>query len=90
MNGTPHLSIGDGWWAEGFTGQNGWLIDGQADPHDHGAQDWADAQALVIDAMDLLYRGSVDGFRDYFRQLTEFEPKRAAQHGIRGDDVFGE
>ncbi len=23
-------------------------------------------------------RGSVDGFRDYFRQLTEFEPKRAA------------
>ena len=22
-------------------------------------------------------RGSVDGFRDYFRQLTEFEPKRA-------------
>lgn len=27
-------------------------------------------------------RGSVDGFRDYFRQLTEFEPSRAAQHGI--------
>ena len=23
-------------------------------------------------------RGSADGFRDYFRQLTEFEPKRAA------------
>ncbi len=28
MNGVPHLSIGDGWWAEGYTGQNGWLIDG--------------------------------------------------------------
>ena len=28
-------------------------------------------------------RGSVDGFRDYFRQLTEFEPKRAAQYGIQ-------
>jgi hypothetical protein len=27
-------------------------------------------------------RGSVDGFRDYFRHLTEFEPKRAAQFGI--------
>ena len=27
-------------------------------------------------------RGSVDGFRDYFRQLTEFEPKRAAWYGI--------
>lgn len=28
-------------------------------------------------------RGSVDSFRDYFRQLTDFEPKRAAQFGIR-------
>lgn len=28
-------------------------------------------------------RGSVDGFRDYFRQLTEVEPQRAAQYGIQ-------
>lgn len=28
-------------------------------------------------------RSSVDGFRDYFRQLTDFEPKRAAQYGIQ-------
>ena len=28
MNGVPHLSIGDGWWAEGYNGTNGWLIDG--------------------------------------------------------------
>ena len=28
-------------------------------------------------------RGSAECFRDYFRQLTEFEPKRAAQYGIR-------
>ena len=46
INGTAHLSIGDGWWAEGFTGQNGWLIEGHADPNDQGAQDWADAQAI--------------------------------------------
>jgi starch phosphorylase len=46
INGTPHMSIGDGWWAEGFTGENGWLIEAQADPSDHGAQDWADAQAM--------------------------------------------
>lgn len=46
INGTPNLSIGDGWWAEGYTGGNGWLIEGAADPHDHSAQDWADAQAL--------------------------------------------
>ncbi|GIW90953.1 MAG: metal-dependent hydrolase [Pirellulaceae bacterium] len=28
-------------------------------------------------------RGSVECFRDYFRQLTEFEPKRASQFGIQ-------
>jgi len=27
-------------------------------------------------------RCSADGFRDYFRQLTEVEPRRAARHGI--------
>ncbi len=28
-------------------------------------------------------RGSAESFRDYFRHLTEFEPKRAAQYGIK-------
>ena len=28
-------------------------------------------------------RSSADGFHDYFRQLTEYEPKRAARFGIR-------
>ena len=28
-------------------------------------------------------RSSADGFEDYFRQLTEFEPRRAAQFGIQ-------
>ncbi|HEX3988042.1 MAG TPA: TatD family hydrolase, partial [Verrucomicrobiae bacterium] len=27
-------------------------------------------------------RTSVDGFFDYFRQLTDYEPKRAAKHGL--------
>jgi glycogen phosphorylase len=46
INGVPHLSIGDGWWAEGFNGSNGWLIESQADPNDHDATDAADAEAL--------------------------------------------
>lgn len=28
-------------------------------------------------------RGSVEGFRDYFRQLTEFEPQRAVWSGVQ-------
>jgi glucan phosphorylase len=38
------LSIGDGWWAEGFTGANGWVIDGATAPD--GDVDAADARAL--------------------------------------------
>lgn len=26
LNGVPHLSVLDGWWAEGFNGNNGWSI----------------------------------------------------------------
>jgi starch phosphorylase len=32
MNGVLHLSIGDGWWAEGYSGTNGWLIAGARAP----------------------------------------------------------
>ncbi len=46
INGVPHLSIGDGWWAEGFTGSNGWVIDGGAPPDNPDAVDAADAAAL--------------------------------------------
>ncbi len=46
INGVPHLSIGDGWWAEGFTGANGWVIDGHAPADNPDAVDAADADAL--------------------------------------------
>jgi starch phosphorylase len=46
INGVPNLSIGDGWWAEGYSGTNGWQIDGRADSLDHAAVDAADADAL--------------------------------------------
>jgi len=45
INGGPHLSIGDGWWAEAYNGKNGWLIDGGA-AGDENAVDNADADAL--------------------------------------------
>jgi starch phosphorylase len=45
MNGVLHLSIADGWWAEGYTGDNGWQIgDGQTREPDQA--DTADADAL--------------------------------------------
>jgi starch phosphorylase len=46
MNGALHLSIGDGWWAEGFTGANGWQIDGTPTDSEQDSVDAADADAL--------------------------------------------
>jgi starch phosphorylase len=46
MNGVLHLSVADGWWAEGYTGTNGWVIAGQPASTDQDAIDAADAEAL--------------------------------------------
>jgi starch phosphorylase len=46
MNGVINVSILDGWWDEGFEGDNGWAIGGRDPNPDEGAQDWADAQDL--------------------------------------------
>ena len=45
-NGVVNVSVLDGWWDEGFTGDNGWAIGGRDTNPDEGAQDWADAQDL--------------------------------------------
>ncbi|MGZ6269737.1 MAG: alpha-glucan family phosphorylase, partial [Candidatus Limnocylindrales bacterium] len=45
-NGVINLSVLDGWWGEGWTGDNGWAIGGRETTPDEGAQDWADAQNL--------------------------------------------
>jgi starch phosphorylase len=59
LNGVPHFSIGDGWWAEGFTGENGWLIDAGEESSPE-AQDAADAARMY----DILEREIVPAFYD--------------------------
>jgi starch phosphorylase len=46
QNGVVNVSVLDGWWDEGWTGDNGWAIGGRESNPDEGAQDWADAQHL--------------------------------------------
>jgi len=45
-NGVVNVSVLDGWWDEGWTGDNGWAIGGRETNPDEGAQDWADVQDL--------------------------------------------
>ena len=46
VNGIVNLSVLDGWWDEGWVGDNGWAIGGRVTSSDEGAQDWADALDL--------------------------------------------
>ena len=46
QNGVINASVLDGWWDEGWTGDNGWAIGGREQNPDEGAQDWADALDL--------------------------------------------
>ena len=45
-NGGLQLSVLDGWWAEGYDGENGWALSGDVDD-DHDAQDARDADELL-------------------------------------------
>ena len=45
-NGVVNLSVLDGWWDEGWLGDNGWAIGGRETNPDDGAQDYADSQDL--------------------------------------------
>jgi starch phosphorylase len=45
-NGAVNVSVLDGWWDEGWTGDNGFAIGGRETDPDERAQDWRDAQDL--------------------------------------------
>lgn len=65
MNGVLNLSVLDGWWAEGFEGDNGWTF-GSSEPNDdHEAADAHDAddfyRVLANDVAPLYYRRDDSG-----------------------------
>jgi starch phosphorylase len=58
LNGVPHFSILDGWWVEGFNGENGWAFGG-----DGGDSKDADAiyNLLEREVIPLYYKVDEDG-----------------------------
>ena len=59
LNGGLHLSVLDGWWVEGYEGQNGWAVESASDG-DPGRQDARDAKAFL----DLVEKEIVPRFYD--------------------------
>jgi starch phosphorylase len=79
INGVPHLSTLDGWWAEGFTRLNGWAIGedlGGETPEDWAIADQEDAESLyrVIEdeVRPLYYSRDADGVpRGWVRMMKQ-------------------
>ncbi len=76
VNGVINCSILDGWWAEGFNGNNGWAIDGGTG-RTWQEQDHLDAQALyqlLEEEIVPLYYGShsswVEKMKESIQSLT--------------------
>jgi starch phosphorylase len=64
FNGCLHLSVLDGWWAEGYNGRNGWGIEGDPNP-DLSLADAADADTFYSlienEVIPTFYERGADG-----------------------------
>ncbi len=79
INGTPSLSILDGWWIEGYDGSNGWAFGGEAL---EGDRTQADAEALYRlleeKIIPLYYERSDDGVPRGFVKVMKAAVKSVA------------
>ena len=85
INGVPQLSILDGWWEEGYNGQNGWA---PSHREQNGDRDRADAaeiyRILEEEVIPLYYDVSDDGVpRGWVRVMKEAVKSTAAQFSAR-------
>jgi len=83
LNGGVHVSVLDGWWAEGYDGTNGFAVDGTVDA-DTAAQDKRDATA-TLDILEKqiaprFYDRDADGLPRNWLKLVRASLKSAARH----------
>jgi len=89
LNGTLNFSVLDGWWREGYNGQNGWAIGTDQDYADSFQQDEADARSLYDtlenDIIPLYYqnRGVDDIPHEWVAKIKECIRTLAPQFSTR-------
>jgi starch phosphorylase len=85
VNGTPNLSILDGWWVEGYNGTNGWGFGGELVDGDRTQAD-ADALYRLLEeqVVPLYYERSDDGVpHDFCRVIKASLKSVAPRFGTR-------
>ena len=89
LNGVLNFSVLDGWWREGYNGQNGWAIGKDIDYENPDLQDEADAESLYDtlenDIIPLYYQErSSDGLPgDWIARVKESIRTLAPQFSMR-------
>jgi glycogen phosphorylase len=79
INGVPHLSVLDGWWQEGFNGQNGWAVDHDEDANDPDGSDAEKIYRLLEEqVIPLYYKMSENGIPLGWVRLMKESMKSAA------------
>ena len=79
LNGVPHFSIKDGWWIEGFNGNNGWALGDENTEGDRNRPDAEDLYGILEkDIIPLYYRISDDGIPHEWVQMMKAAMKNTA------------
>lgn len=75
LNGVPNCSILDGWWAEGYTGSNGWAIGEEREYQDLETQNDADVSDLYnkleSEIIATFYQRDADGIPHAWLQVMK-------------------
>jgi starch phosphorylase len=79
LNGVPQLSILDGWWIEGYNGNNGWAIEHRESDGDRDGLDAEEIYHLLEhEIVPLYYRVSEDGIPTGWVKLMKETIKASA------------
>jgi len=75
MNGAPNLSVLDGWWPEGYEGDNGWVIGCEHELAEDSLTDEEDAlslyHVLAYDLIPTYYRRNDSGFSEEWVRIAK-------------------
>ena len=78
INGVINLSVLDGWWGEGYNGENGWAITPHGPAYDHTYRDREEAQEL-LDTLEKqvfpLYYARTGGYSEGWVRMSKASMK---------------
>jgi starch phosphorylase len=84
MNGVINLSVLDGWWAEGYNGENGWAITPHAPHFDAEYRNHEEASELLEllenQVIPLYYKRNNQGFSESWVELSKASMKSSIPH----------